>query len=56
MMEDAINSIINEPTQCLCNRMVPFSRPTYSNKQWEVKTVVIAQAQPAARPSQASPD
>lgn len=50
MMEDAINSIINEPTQCLCNQTVPFSSLTYSNKQWEVKTAVIAQAQSAARP------
>lgn len=53
MMEGAINSIINEPTLCLCNQKVPFSSLTYSNKQWEVKTVVIAQAQPAVRSSQA---
>lgn len=56
MMENAINSIINEPTQCLSNQMVPFSTLTYSNKQWEVKTVVIAQTQPAVRSSQAFPD
>lgn len=56
MMEDAINSIINEPTQCLCNEMVPFISLTYSNKQWEVKTVVIAKPQPAVRSSQTSPD
>ena len=52
MMEDAINGIINEPTRCLRDQMVPFSGLTYSNKQWEVKTVVIAP--PAARSSSPS--
>lgn len=56
MMEDAINSIINEPTQCLCNQMNPFNGLTYSNKQQGVKRAVIAQPQPAVRSSQAFPD
>lgn len=38
------------------NQMVPFSSQTYSNKQWEVKTVAMAQEQPAVRSSQTIPD
>lgn len=33
VMEDAINGILNEAAQCLCNQKVPFSSRTYSNKQ-----------------------
>lgn len=56
MMEDAINNIINEPTQCLCNQMNPLNNLTYLNKQWEWKAAVIAQAQPEVRSSQADFD
>lgn len=49
MMEDAINDIVNEQTGCLCNQMNPFDSLAYLNKQREVKTVVIPQAQPAVR-------
>lgn len=49
MMEDAINDTVNEQTGCLCNQMNPSDSRTYLNKQWEVKTVVIPQAQPAVR-------
>lgn len=56
MMEDAINGIINEPTRCLCDQMV--SVLTYSNTQWEAKTVVIAHrhSQQAHAPPEPLPD
>lgn len=56
MMEDAINSIINEPNQWLSNQMVPFNSLTCSNKQREEKTLVIAEPQPAVCCCRASVD
>lgn len=33
MMEDAINNVINEPTRCLCNQMVPFVLHSHVSQQ-----------------------
>lgn len=37
VMEDAINGIINEAVQWLCNQIVPFNSWTYLKKQWGVE-------------------